>query len=78
VHKYDAQGREIETLNYTLDEDRNYTEDDIVAKTVFEYDADGHSYRMSFSMDAGETQIKGSQRIIYMPLSELLKNSESK
>lgn len=77
VHKYDAQGREIETLNYTLDEDRTYTEDDIVARTVFEYDADGHSYRISFSMDAGETQIKGSQRIIYKPLSELLKNSET-
>ena len=69
VQTYDAQGRTIETLNYELDEDRPYTEEDIVAHSTCEYDEDGHSYVVTSVYEYGTFSIQ----FIYKPLSELLK-----
>ena len=69
VHKYDAQGRTIETVNYELDEDRPYTDDDMVAHSTCTYDADGHSYVVTSVYEYGSFSI----HFIYKPLSELLK-----
>ena len=71
VHKYDAQGRTIETVNYELDEDRPYTDDDMVAHSTCTYDADGHSYVVTVTSvyEYGSFSI----HYIYKPLSELLK-----
>ena len=69
VQTYDAQGRTIETLNYELDEDRAYTEEDIAARSTCEYDEDGHSYVVTSVYEYGTFSIQ----FIYKPLSELLK-----
>ncbi|MBQ2776606.1 MAG: hypothetical protein IJF50_03815, partial [Peptococcaceae bacterium] len=64
-----AQGCTIETLNYELDEDRPYTDEDIVARSTCEYDEDGHSYVVTSVYEYGTFSIQ----FIYKPLSELLK-----
>ena len=69
VHKYDEQGRTIETINYELDEDRPYTDDDIVSQSTCTYDEDGHSYVVSYVSSGDPYHI----HFIYKPLSEMLK-----
>ena len=63
VHNYDAQGRTIETLNYELNEDRPYTDEDIVARSTCEYEEDGHSYVVTSVYEYGTFSI----HFIYKP-----------
>lgn len=78
VHNYDAQGREIETLNYEIhggDSDQAYdeiyTEENLTARAIFEYDDDGHSYTVTYYIDDGKCRIQWSEHVICKPLHEM-------
>lgn len=72
VHQYDAQGRVIESSNYELEGNRPYTENDLIARAIFEYEADEHSYWMQSAYDDGDIQIVNATHVIYKPLEEVL------
>lgn len=77
VHQYDEQGRVTETCNYELDtyeqeKPRPYTETDLIARTVFVYETDGHSYWMQSDYNDGTVQMESQTHVIYKPLEEAL------
>ena len=78
VQKYDAQGRTIETVNYALDVDRPYTDEDIAAKSECAYDEDGHSYVVTSAYNHETEQTLGQIHFIYKPLREMIQSADTK
>ena len=74
VHYYDAQNRMIETRDYKVPGDGDYTEDNLISRSICIYKEDGHSLTHEYHIRDEVTgeQLTGTLEITYRPLDEVL------
>ncbi|MBE6112943.1 MAG: hypothetical protein E7195_08025 [Peptococcaceae bacterium] len=74
VHYYDAQNRMIETRDYKVPGDGDYTEDNLISRSICIYKEDGHSLTHEYHIrdEVNGEQLTGTLEITYQPLDEVL------
>lgn len=74
VHYYDAQNRMVETRDYKVSGDGDYTEDNLISRSICTYKEDGHSVTQEyyFKDEVTGEQLTGTLEITYQPLDEVL------
>ncbi len=74
VHYYDEQNRMMETRDYKVFGDGDYTEDDLISRSICTYKEDGHSVTEEyyFKDEVTGEQLTGTLEITYQPLADVI------